>query len=128
LHGEVFDDVPPALERWHAAGLVLAIYSSGSALAQRLLFGATSHGDLTKMFSGFFDTAVGAKAQRESYARLAVELRQAPNAILFVSDVVAELAAARAAGCQVALCIRPGNAEQPPDPAPIVRSFDEILP
>ena len=128
LHGEVFDDVPAALARWHAAGLTLAIYSSGSVLAQRLLFGATAHGDLTPLFSGFFDTSVGAKTERASYARIAAELRQRPEAILFISDVVAELAAARAAGCQVALSMRPGNAEQPADPAPIVRNFDEIQP
>ena len=74
LRGEVFADVPPALERWHDAGLDVAIYSSGSELAQRLIFGSTVQGDLTRLIVRFFDTAVGAKGAPESYRRIAAEL------------------------------------------------------
>jgi enolase-phosphatase E1 len=110
LKGDVFPDVAPAIERWHRAGITVAIYSAGSALAQKLLFASTAAGDLTPMLSGYFDTSVGAKTDPASYARIAEALTLAPSDILFVSDTPAELAAARAAGCEVALSLRPGNA------------------
>lgn len=128
LHGEVFPDVPPALARWRAAGIDLAIYSSGSVLAQRLLFGRTRHGDLTPLFAGFFDTRVGAKTDSESYRTIAAALHHAPADVLFVSDVVAELYAARGAGMAVTLCVRPGNLAQPETDAPKVHDFDELAP
>ncbi|MEZ5316390.1 MAG: acireductone synthase [Vicinamibacterales bacterium] len=113
LHGQVYPDVAPALARWHAAGVAIAIYSSGSELAQRRLFESTLPGDLTRYLSGFFDTRVGGKRDAASYARIAERLGHAPAAILFLSDVTAELHAARDAGLQVALSLRPGNPPQP---------------
>ena len=113
LKGEVFADVPPALRRWRDAGLDVAIYSSGSELAQRLIFGSTAYGDLTRFISRFFDTAVGAKGAAASYRRIAAELGRAPDRLLFISDVTTELDAAGAAGCEVILCVRPGNRPQP---------------
>ena len=112
LRGLVFDDVPGALRRWHAAGRKIAIYSSGSVLAQRRLFQTTTDGDLTTIIDDFFDTSVGAKVDRGSYERIAAALQVAPDRILFVSDVTAELSAARQAGFQVRLATRPGNAPQ----------------
>jgi enolase-phosphatase E1 len=113
LRGEVFDDVPAALARWRAQGLTVAIYSSGSELAQRRLFESTAAGDLTSAISGFFDTRVGPKMQPDSYRRIAASLQVAADTVLFVSDVTAELAAAREAGCATRLCVRPGNVPQP---------------
>jgi enolase-phosphatase E1 len=127
LKGEVFPDVPPALERWRKDGIKTAIYSSGSVLAQRLLFSTTRFGDLTLLLSGFFDTSSGIKTSSESYQRIAAALECPATEMLFVSDVVAELAAARAVGCDTRLCIRPENA--PVDLEPFVRAvhtFDEI--
>jgi enolase-phosphatase E1 len=112
LRGLVFDDVPGAMRRWHAAGKRIAIYSSGSVLAQRRLFQTTAEGDLTPIIDGFFDTSVGAKVDRGSYERIAAALEVAADRILFVSDVTAELSAARQAGLQVRLATRPGNAPQ----------------
>jgi enolase-phosphatase E1 len=112
LRGLVFDDVPGALRRWHAAGRKIAIYSSGSVLAQRRLFETTADGDLTTIVDAFFDTTVGAKVDRGSYERIAAALQVAADRILFVSDVTAELRAARQAGFQVRLASRPGNAPQ----------------
>lgn len=113
LYGVVFDDVPAALKRWKAAGIRTAIYSSGSVLAQKLIFGVTKKfGDLTAEISAFFDTAVGLKREAASYAAIASQLRIEPRRILFVSDVVAELNAAAEAGCQVVLMVRPGNPAQ----------------
>jgi enolase-phosphatase E1 len=128
LRGEVFSDVPPALRRWREAGLDLAIYSSGSELAQRLIFGHTVHGDLTPFISRFLDTAVGAKIAAESYRRVAADLARPAGRILFISDVTAELDAARAAGCRVLLCVRPGNRPQPDHPYTVIATFDEIVP
>jgi enolase-phosphatase E1 len=127
LRGEVYADVPRALERWRREGIEVAIYSSGSVLAQRLLFGTTPAGDLTPLMTAFFDTAVGAKTAADSYRRIAGELRRPAAQILFVSDVAAELDAALAAGCQTALCVRPGNPAQPVrGSVPVVRSLDDL--
>lgn len=127
LRGQVFADVPPAIRRWRARGLEVAIYSSGSELAQRRLFESTAHGDLTPFIRGFFDTAVGPKRSADSYRRIAGTLGRPPAALLFVSDVTAELAAARDAGMAVVLSERPGNPAQPDaDAYERISSFDEI--
>ena len=127
LRGDVFADVAPALRRWREAGLDVAIYSSGSELAQRLLFGTTTEGDLTPLIVRFFDTAVGAKQTPDSYQRIAGELRCSPGRLLFVSDVTPELDAAKAAGCQTLLCVRPGNRPQPSHGFRTIQSLDEIV-
>jgi enolase-phosphatase E1 len=109
LAAHVFDDVPPALAAWNAAGKDLRIYSSGSVQAQRLFFGHTIAGDLLGHFRGHYDTTTGPKKEAESYRRIAADFGRPPGEILFLSDIVAELDAARAAGLQTALCVRPGN-------------------
>ena len=127
LKGEVFDDVPRALARWRDQDLRVAIYSSGSALAQRLLFASTCYGDLTPQISAFFDTSVGAKRDSGSYQRIAAALDCEPAELLFVSDITAELQAAETAGCAVMLCIRSGNAPQPgADRFPQLGNFDPL--
>ena len=126
LRGQVFDDVPRALERWSTAGLTLAIYSSGSVLAQRLLFGHSERGDLTPFIDQYFDTAVGPKRAAESYERIARVLAALPAEVLFISDAEGELDAAKNAGMRVLMSARPGNAEQSSRIAPTVHSFDEV--
>ena len=124
LRGEVFPDVPDALARWKAAGITVAIYSSGSVLAQQLLFRSTPSGDLTPAIDAYFDTTVGAKRDPESYRRIAEALGRAPERLLFLSDVPAELAAARVSGWSAVLCKRPGNA--PAHDAESVTDFSAI--
>jgi len=127
LRGVVYPDVAPAIQEWHAAGVHVAIYSSGSELAQRRLFGSTSDGDLTPFIAGFFDTSVGPKQSTASYTRILAALGQEPSHGLFVSDAVSELQAARFAGLEVILSVRPGNATQPDHGLyPAVSSFREI--
>jgi len=128
LVAHVFDDVPPALARWGDAGLDVRIYSSGSIEAQRLYFRHTAVGDLTAQLRGHYDTTIGPKRQAASYAAIAADVGIEPRQILFVSDLGAELDAARQAGMATALAVRPGN---PPvesvfhhDP---VESFAEIV-
>jgi enolase-phosphatase E1 len=111
LVSRMFGDVMPAFGRWKDGGKTIAIYSSGSVLAQQLLFRHTEVGDLTPFISQFFDTNMGAKRESESYQKIAEEMRAEPSEILFVSDVVDELDAARSSGLQTLLSIRPGNAE-----------------
>jgi enolase-phosphatase E1 len=125
LRGQVYDDVPPALSRWTGAGRRVAIFSSGSVLAQKLLFGHSDHGDLTPFLSGYFDTATGAKGEAESYRRIASALGEPDGAGLFVSDAVAEVDAARRAGFATALAVRtppgpPGHGHRE------VATFDEL--
>lgn len=125
LAGQVYPDVPPAFERWRSQGKRIAIFSSGSVLAQRLLFGRTAAGDLTGFVAAHFDTSTGAKGDPESYRRIAAALGCAPADVLFVSDVAAELDAARTAGMSTALCVR-GNEPTPSNDHAVVRSFDEL--
>jgi enolase-phosphatase E1 len=127
LRGDVFADVAPAFRRWRERGVAIAIYSSGSMLAQRLLFGTTASGDLTADVAAFFDTSVGAKTSRDSYRRIAETLGMPAAEILFVSDVGDELEAARSAGCQVLLAVRPGNRVARFDAATTIHSFDQIV-
>lgn len=108
LKGTLFADVPGALERWSARARV-AIYSSGSTEAQRLLFRFSVFGDLAPLISGYFDTRTGAKAASASYAAIAAAMPVAPCDVLFLSDVVRELDAAREGGCQTRLVVREGN-------------------
>jgi enolase-phosphatase E1 len=127
LKGDIFPDVRPAIEKWRAARIDVAIYSSGSVLAQRLLFAHTRDGDLTPCFSAFFDTEIGAKTSPDSYRRIAAALGSSPGRLLFVSDMAKELDAAHAAGCRVVLCSRPGNAPQPPTVAvDVINSLEEL--
>jgi enolase-phosphatase E1 len=126
LAGEVFPDVPAALERWRSQRVPVGIFSSGSVLAQQLLFRHSSAGDLSGFLKWHFDTTVGAKTEVESYRRIASEMGMAPGAVLFVSDVVAELAAARAAGMHTVVSIRPGNKPLPPHEFPAIRSLDDL--
>lgn len=109
LKARVFDDVPPTLRAWHAAGLDIRIYSSGSILAQRLFLRHTEHGDLTPCLRGYYDTTVGPKTAPDSYLRIAAEFNAPPHDVLFVSDAPAELDAAAHAGLTPLLAVRPGN-------------------
>jgi enolase-phosphatase E1 len=106
LQGQVYDDVPLALQRWTEAGRRVAIFSSGSVQAQKLIFGHTRFGDLTAYLSAFFDTTTGPKGEAASYRAIADQLGLAPAEILFVSDSFVELEAARAAGLDTAIAIR----------------------
>jgi enolase-phosphatase E1 len=109
LLSELYPDVAPALRLWHADGVQLAVYSSGSTEAQRLLFGHVPEGDLTPLFSGFFDTQTGGKREAGSYGAVARSLGVLPDAMLFLSDSEAELDAAAAAGLATCQLLRPAD-------------------
>ena len=126
LVAPVYPDVAPAFDRWRAAGEAIAIFSSGSVLAQRWLFRCSTAGDLTPYVQWYFDTGTGPKRDPASYARIARETSQSPGDILFISDVVAELDAARVTGMRTRLSLRPGNPPQAETDHQTITSFDEI--
>jgi len=126
LQGHVYADAAMGLQRWHARGIALYVYSSGSVAAQKLIFGHTAFGDLTSLFSGYFDTAIGGKQEAASYAAIAAAVGAQPAELLFLSDVEAELAAAAAAGLAVMLLAR--GAVPVASPYRVTESFDAILP
>jgi len=126
LAGQVFEDVPRAFERWGRDGMRLGIFSSGAVLAQRWLFRCSSAGDLSSFLQWYFDTHTGSKQDPGSYTRIAQEVGELPPDVLFVSDVVGELNAARKAGLDTIMIERPGNIPQPPHDHRLVHSFDEI--
>jgi enolase-phosphatase E1 len=127
LRSEIFADVPAALARWREQGTVIAIFSSGSVLAQKLLFAHTAAGDLTGYLTAYFDTNIGAKREAESYRRIAEELQKPAAEIRFISDITAELDAAETAGMQTLLALRPSNAPQPSFRHTTIHTFAEIF-
>lgn len=125
LRSPVYPDVPVALRAWRAEGRRLAVYSSGSVHAQRLLFAHTDAGDLTPLFSAYFDTTTGPKRAEASYRAIAAALGVPAADVRFLSDVVEELDAAAAAGMRTTLVDRDGGA-RPRGAHPIVGAFSEI--
>ncbi len=118
--GHVYTDAAEALRAWRQAGYRLYVYSSGSIEAQKLIFGHSDQGDLAPLFSGWFDTTTGGKREAASYTKIAEAIGEAPAAILFLSDMQAELDAAAAVGLRTQLVDRVGGQG--------VASFAEIDP
>ncbi|MFC7368605.1 MULTISPECIES: acireductone synthase [Vreelandella] len=122
--GHLYSDVAPALRQWQQAGKALYVYSSGSVQAQKLLFGYSDEGDLTPLFNGYFDTHIGHKREATAYQRIIEALDLPPAAVLFLSDVVEELDAAKQAGMQTLQLVREGT--QAGNTHACVTRFDEI--
>lgn len=125
FQGHVYEDSVRQLRAWKSMGLRLYIFSSGSVQAQKLLFAHTAAGDLTPLFSGYFDTAIGPKREHDAYQRIAQVIGLPAGEILFLSDIREELDAARAVGLQTGWLVRDGSL--PEQPAhPVVRDFDGL--
>lgn len=122
----VYPDAVAALRRWHAAGVPLYVYSSGSVQAQKLFFRHSEAGDLTPLFSGYFDTRVGAKSDSASYRSIAGQVHVPAASLLFLSDSTSELDAAAAAGLRTILLCRHGSLPAPARHT-VARTFDEII-
>jgi enolase-phosphatase E1 len=123
--GHMYDDAVACLRKWHTAGIRLYVYSSGSVHAQKLLFGHSDHGDLTPLFSDYFDTHIGHKREAEAYRNISESIGLPAGEILFLSDIEEELDAARAAGMHTCWLVRDGE----PDTHaahPQVRDFNTI--
>jgi len=128
----VYEDAFKQLSAWHAAGVPLFVYSSGSIQAQKLFFGYSEFGDMTPLFSNYFDTTSGVKQEAASYQHIAEAMHFAPADVLFLSDIAAELDAAKAAGMQTCWLVRPQDnvADEKAMAAsvhPVVRDFSKII-
>jgi enolase-phosphatase E1 len=127
LRSHVYPDVPPALEKWNRCGIDVRVYSSGSVTAQKSFFRQTEAGDLLRYFRGHYDTTTGPKRDARSYSKIANDMGVSPVHLLFLSDVPAELDAAKTAGWKTGLLMRPGNAPVPSDCGhPAIASFAQI--
>ena len=122
LQSHLYEDAARGLRKWHADGLQLYVYSSGSIAAQKLLFAHTPYGDLLPLFSGYFDTTTGPKLESRSYQGIATALGLEPRAIVFLSDHAGEIHAANDAGLQTVLLAR----ERTETSTQFARSFDDI--
>jgi enolase-phosphatase E1 len=122
LRSHVYEDAVRALRQWHASGIEISVYSSGSIAAQKLLFSHTPYGDLSPLFSHYFDTTTGPKLESHSYKKIVESLRTPAASIVFLSDHTGETQAATAAGMQTVLLAR----ESPAPGTDFARSFDEI--
>jgi enolase-phosphatase E1 len=128
FRAHLYSDVGPKLREWKKRGLSLHVYSSGSVAAQKLFFGFNEAGDLTPLFSDYFDTETGPKRNDESYRRIAKSIGVETEQILFLSDIVEELDAARAAGMQTTLLARPPSTCPANSSHRCVASFSDISP
>ncbi len=128
LRGQVYHDVPPAFNRWRLQKREICIYSSGSILAQHLLFRSTAYGDLTPLISAFFDAGVGLKTETESYRKIAQSLSRSTCDFLFISDAVKEVTAALRAGMQAIQCCRDAKYFEPAEAKALIHGLDEVFP
>jgi enolase-phosphatase E1 len=124
--GHVYADAVRGLRHWHQAGIKLYVYSSGSVHAQQLLFGYSDNGDLTPLFSGYFDTRIGNKREVTSYRAIVEELGVDATGILFLSDIKEELDAAQSAGMHTCWLVRDGATLDLSAAHPQVTNFDAI--
>ena len=112
LKAEIYADVAPALRRWARGGVRLYVYSSGSVPAQKLLFGHSGAGDLTPLFQAYFDTKAGPKREAASYGAITRGIGIPAGEVLFLSDMEAELDAAREAGLRTCQLVRAQDGTQ----------------
>ena len=126
FRSHIYPDVAENLQKWKKQQIALYVYSSGSVAAQKLLFSHSDAGDLTPLFSGYFDTEIGAKREVDSYRRIAAAIGLRADEILFLSDIVEELDAARAAGLRTALLARAPASCPAAGAHPCVADFSSI--
>lgn len=124
LLGHVYDDVPVMLKNWNLLGKKMGIFSSGSVNAQKLLFSHSVKGNLSTYFSNYFDTNIGSKRDSDTYSLITKQLTLPSKRILFLSDVIEELAAADKAGMKTIQITRKGNLQSWPQS---VSDFSEII-
>lgn len=107
--GHVYQDAYDQLKHWHAEGIKLYVYSSGSVYAQQLLFGHSDFGNMTPLFDAYYDTTIGHKQDRQSYLNIIADIKLPADQILFLSDIEQELDAAHAAGMKTGWLLREGD-------------------
>lgn len=128
LKTPLFDDVLPSLDAWIQKGITLAVYSSGSVQAQKLLYMHTKQGNISDRFSHWFDTRTGPKLKTKSYRKICQSLNATEKSVLFISDHPGECDAAHSAGLRTNFCYRPGNPHQNPGQHRLIQSFRVLMP
>ncbi|MEO8778867.1 MAG: acireductone synthase [Rhodanobacter sp.] len=123
----LYPEVAARMREWRADGLRLYVYSSGSVPAQQLFFRHSEAGDLTALLAGYFDTETGPKRESESYRRLAEAIGEQPQHLLFLSDIVEELDAAKTAGFHTGWLVREPQPLPTAPRHPVYRDFDTVL-
>lgn len=123
--GHVYDDAVANLKQWHAQSIKLYVFSSGSVQAQKLIYGYSDAGDLTPLFSGYFDTRIGSKREISAYRHIVQEIGEPAANIVFLSDIKEELDAAKEAGMQTVWLVRDGVINPGADHRQ-VSNFDDI--
>ena len=123
--GHVYQDAVTNLKRWHHQGIKLYVFSSGSVQAQKLIYGYSDAGDLTSIFSGYFDTKIGNKRDSVAYQTIIKQIGEKPGSILFLSDIKEELDAAKQVGMQTYWLVREGKVDESAEHRQ-VNNFDEI--
>ena len=123
--GHVYDDAVVYLKQWHAQGIKLYVFSSGSVQAQKLIYGYSDAGDLTPLFSGYFDTRIGSKREVSAYQHIVQEIGEPADNVVFLSDIKEELDAAKAAGMQTVWLARDTEINPMADHKQ-VKNFNEI--
>jgi enolase-phosphatase E1 len=123
----LYPEVAARLREWRADGLRLYVYSSGSVPAQQLFFRHSEEGDLAPLFAGYFDTETGPKRESESYRRIAAAIGEQPRHLLFLSDVVEELDAAKSAGLRTGWLVREPQPLPTSPQHPVYRDFDAVV-
>ena len=126
LRSPLFSDVRPQLDAWKRNGISLAVYSSGSIQAQKLLYAHTHEGDITDRFCHWFDTRTGHKLNQQSYKIIAQKLGVQSNQALFISDHPGECDAAQQSGMNTVFCIREGNPHQDPGNHSVAQQLCDI--
>ncbi|MEJ5172244.1 MAG: acireductone synthase [Hydrogenothermaceae bacterium] len=127
LKGYIYPDAYEKLKDWFDKSIKLYVYSSGSVKAQKLLFSHTNYGDITYLFSGYFDTNIGSKLESESYRKISESIGVYPENILFLSDNPQEVIAAAQSGMKVYRLVRPNDTEYIENfPHPQITSFKNI--
>jgi enolase-phosphatase E1 len=126
LTGHVYPEVPEHFRRWKKSGSRIYIYSSGSVEAQKLMFGYSEAGDLTRYLDGYFDTTTGMKRESNSYTKILAAIGCQPAEVLFLSDIVEELTAAASQGIRTCLLLRDGATAPPGYSSPVAVDFNQV--
>ncbi|KZN46590.1 acireductone synthase [Pseudoalteromonas luteoviolacea] len=122
--GHIYPDAYQYLQQQHQAGTALYVYSSGSVKAQQLLFAHSDYGDIRSLFTGYFDTTVGHKKSVSSYQNIVNQIPFEPHEVLFLSDIIEELDAAKHAGLQTLQLWRDNQAQN--QNHPFITSFEQF--
>jgi enolase-phosphatase E1 len=125
--GHIYEDAFRNLSLWKSRGVDINVFSSGSVKAQKLLFSHTHYGDLSSLFSGFYDTNMGAKQSDSAYFRITEDMGFTPTEVLFLSDVISELDAAEQAGLDTILLARDLGGPPTSTHHKVAKSFDEVI-